>query len=175
MVKEIEHAGTASDAQTRDLSRETKAARHITARIALALLALVLFAPAVSASPLSDAPASYPVTYPERIRDKTVEWTFKAPADAASGLIVYLTVYSQSMTNYRQNGIDVSLAVNGDIKSNLSERYDSHTKTGWIPGVTFTLEAPDAVVKMGDTVTLTMTAFSGDYLNYIYGVKVLAK
>ena len=84
----------------------------------------------------------------------------------AQGLEVQLSMCSQSMSNYRANGVTVRFLRNGNEIASKTDSYPSESNWGSIPCYDHhVLRFPAIWMKSGESLQMETTVWSGDYAN----------
>lgn len=119
-------------------------------------------------NPLPKACSAPLLSVSEVISDNKKMYTF-VPEEDVSGLSVFATTLSQSLSNYRKNEIAVTLkdGASNEILGSTKITYDSQSFWGTITPTKRELVISGAVLKKNSTVVVEIAATSGDYYNAV--------
>ena len=98
---------------------------------------------------------------------------FVAPK-ALSTLIIDYKAHSQSLTNYKNNRVDLAVKVDGTVVGTSSDQYSSETSWGPVTGVWHSRSFASTVEKNA-TVIIEISVAAGDYVNWVSSVVVYGK
>ena len=115
-----------------------------------------------------------------KIENTTVKYSFTAGVGATPDLIsantikVHYIAHSQSYTNYKKNGVKITLIKDGEVVREVVDEYNSQSRVGTpIPGYERIQTIEDVSFQSGDTIEMEINVWSGDFTNYVsmLGVK----
>ena len=78
----------------------------------------------------------------------------------------------ESLTNYAKNSVTTTLSINGASAGKRTDKFESETSWGDIPGLWHSVTFDGVAVAEGDTLALSMAVDSGDYKNSVSRVEV---
>lgn len=110
--------------------------------------------------------------------EETRTLTFIAGQQFSAGLALHslevrYVAHSQSYSNYAKNGVGIVLLQDGNVIASGEETYNSESTTGSpIPGHEHSQTFSDLPLRSGEEVTIELTVWAGDFMNYLSRVEV---